>query len=97
MKYLGRFLEKNPAERGSQGPETFSDLLLQAPTKPTKPPLLVTVALPWQVDGTNGENAILASAATQSEAWHRACQQAEAVGMLKKWKSWTSAADPNSL
>jgi hypothetical protein len=43
MKYLRQFLEKNADRRGSQGPETFSDLLPQAPTKPTKPPLLVTV------------------------------------------------------
>jgi hypothetical protein len=46
---------------------------------------LLTAAGPlWQVDGANGENAILARPATQSEAWHRACQQAEAVGMLRR-------------
>jgi hypothetical protein len=46
--------------------------------------LLLVGALLWQVDGTNGENAILARALTQAGAWHRACQQAEAVGMLRR-------------
>jgi hypothetical protein len=36
----------------------------------------------WLVSGSNGENLVLAEGRTQSEAWHRACQQAEAVGML---------------
>ena len=36
----------------------------------------------WLVSGTNGENVIEARAATQAEAWHQACLQAEAVGML---------------
>jgi hypothetical protein len=36
----------------------------------------------WLVTGTNGENVIRAEGQTQAEAWHRACQQAEAVGML---------------
>jgi hypothetical protein len=35
----------------------------------------------WLVTGTNGENVIRAEGATQAEAWHRACGQAEAVGM----------------
>ena len=39
----------------------------------------------WQVDGRNGENQILAVAATQREAWHRAVEQAAAVGMLPRW------------
>ena len=39
--------------------------------------------LVWQVDGPNGENLIRADGASQAEAWHRACQQAEAVGMLR--------------
>jgi hypothetical protein len=34
------------------------------------------------VTGTNGENAVSASGATPDEAWHSACQQAVAVGML---------------
>ena len=46
--------------------------------------LLRVGALLWQVDGTNGENAILARGATQAEAWHSACQQADAVGMLRR-------------
>jgi hypothetical protein len=36
----------------------------------------------WRVTGTNGENAINASATTQGEAWWRACVQAREVGML---------------
>jgi len=35
----------------------------------------------WVVDGRNGENLILAVAATQAGAWRRACEQARAVGM----------------
>jgi hypothetical protein len=35
----------------------------------------------WMVTGRNGENAILARGASQAEAWHRAIEQAEAVGM----------------
>jgi hypothetical protein len=35
-----------------------------------------------QVDGTNGENRLLATGATQSEAWWRACVLAHEVGML---------------
>jgi hypothetical protein len=36
----------------------------------------------WLVSGTNGENAVSARGQTQAEAWHRACEQAAAVGML---------------
>ena len=44
---------------------------------------ILTVEGPvWLVSGTNGENAVSARAATQAEAWHQACQQAEAAGML---------------
>jgi hypothetical protein len=39
--------------------------------------------LVWRVDGQNGENQIRARGDTQAEAWHRACQQAEALGMLR--------------
>src|SRR5262249_47920489 len=35
----------------------------------------------WLVTGTNGMNAIRAEGATQAEAWQRACEQAETVGM----------------
>jgi hypothetical protein len=38
----------------------------------------------WLVTGNNGENAILARGANQEEAWHRAVEQAEAVGMARK-------------
>ena len=34
------------------------------------------------VDGTNGENAVFAEGRSRAEAWHRACEQAAAVGML---------------
>jgi hypothetical protein len=36
----------------------------------------------WQVDGTNGENVLLANAATLEEAYRLACVQDRAVGML---------------
>jgi hypothetical protein len=36
----------------------------------------------WLVCGANGENLISAGGRTQAEAWHRACEQAAAVGML---------------
>jgi len=38
----------------------------------------------WLVTGSNGENALSARGRTQAEAWHGACQQAEAAGMLRK-------------
>jgi hypothetical protein len=38
----------------------------------------------WLVTGTNGENVIRASGATQAAAWRRACEQAAAVGMLSR-------------
>ena len=37
----------------------------------------------WLVTGANGENVLEARGATQAEAWHRACQQAESLGMLQ--------------
>jgi hypothetical protein len=36
----------------------------------------------WIVSGTNGENQLAARGSTQAEAWHRAVEQAEALGML---------------
>jgi hypothetical protein len=36
----------------------------------------------WVVTGSNGENRLGARGVTQAEAWHRACGQAAAVGML---------------
>ena len=44
--------------------------------------LLTAKGPAWLVRGTNGENQIQARGRTQAEAWHLACQQAEAVGML---------------
>ena len=38
----------------------------------------------WLVSGHNGENFISAVAKSQAEAWHRAVEQAEAVGMASK-------------
>jgi hypothetical protein len=37
----------------------------------------------WFVDGTNGENIIQASGLTQKEAWSRAVEQAQSLGMLR--------------
>jgi hypothetical protein len=36
----------------------------------------------WKVTGASGETRIKPDGATQAHAWHRACQQAEALGML---------------
>jgi hypothetical protein len=41
----------------------------------------------WLVTGRNGENVIRAEAPTQAEAWHAACLQAKAVGMLDRVKT----------
>jgi hypothetical protein len=38
----------------------------------------------WRVSGRNGENAVEVEGASQAEAWHQACQQAEALGMLRR-------------
>jgi hypothetical protein len=38
----------------------------------------------WQVDGTNGENQLLARAPTQTGAWRLAVEQATATGMLNR-------------
>ncbi len=46
--------------------------------------LLGTGGPRWLVTGHNGENALSARGATQAEAWHRACEQAEAMGMLRR-------------
>jgi hypothetical protein len=35
----------------------------------------------WLVTGTNGENILESHGRTQAEAWHRAVEQAEAMGM----------------
>ena len=44
---------------------------------------ILTAAGPaWLVIGSNGENLISARGRTQAEAWHLACLQAEAAGML---------------
>jgi hypothetical protein len=37
----------------------------------------------WLVRGTNGENVVQARGATQTEAWWRAVEQAQAVGMVR--------------
>jgi hypothetical protein len=38
----------------------------------------------WLVSGSNGENLLRAEGLTQADAWWRACQQAEALGMLRR-------------
>jgi hypothetical protein len=62
----------------------------------------------WVVSGQNGENVIEARGATQSEAWHRACEQAEALGMLGRrdraettqgrltWAQWAGPVPPRT-
>ena len=47
----------------------------------------------WLATGSNGENSILAQGATQKEAWHRAVEQARAVGML----GFTEGVEPVGL
>jgi hypothetical protein len=41
-------------------------------------------ATKWLVSGVYGENAVAAAGRTQAEAWHRAVEQAAAVGMLAR-------------
>jgi hypothetical protein len=38
----------------------------------------------WLVTGTRGATRIAATGATQAEAWHTACRQAEALGMASR-------------
>jgi hypothetical protein len=45
----------------------------------------VASAARWLVSGANGEKVLHAEGKVQAEAWHRACEQAAAVGMLAKW------------
>jgi hypothetical protein len=40
-----------------------------------------------------GENALRTQGQTQAEAWHRACQQAEALGMLGRTESRRDGPD----
>jgi hypothetical protein len=44
----------------------------------------------YQVDGSNGENRIRVVGAIPREAWHRAVEEAAAVGMLDEWPMPTS-------
>jgi hypothetical protein len=44
--------------------------------------ILTTAGPRWCVGGSNGENAIRAEGLTQAKVWHRACEQAEAAGLL---------------
>jgi hypothetical protein len=59
------------ADRLKRAAWSIGDCCVVSPTCPV-----------WLVTGRNGENLIEARGATQQEAWHRACQQARAVGML---------------
>jgi hypothetical protein len=36
----------------------------------------------WQVDGSKGENRLLATGTSQAEAWYRATLQARELGLL---------------
>ncbi len=38
----------------------------------------------WLVTGAKGENLIRAEGRTSAEAWQRACEQAAALGMLRR-------------
>jgi hypothetical protein len=49
--------------------------------------VLAATGAEWLFSGTNGENVVSARACTQAEAWHLACLQAEAVGMLRRLPS----------
>jgi hypothetical protein len=46
--------------------------------------LLTAEGAVWWVSGTNGENALSARGRTQAKAWHHACLQARALGMLRE-------------
>jgi hypothetical protein len=58
--------------------------------------ILTARGFSWLVTGANGENVIEARGATQAEAWHRACEQAESMGMLRSKPdiSWKSGEPP---
>jgi hypothetical protein len=51
----------------------------------------VGTATRWLVSGTNGENVLFAEGRSRAEAWHRACEQAAAVGMLAPARDALSA------
>jgi hypothetical protein len=53
--------------------------------------LLTAEGAAWLVNGTNGENQVKAQGRTQAKAWHRACEQAEAVGLLGR-RPWGNVA-----
>ncbi len=38
----------------------------------------------WLVTGSNGENRLKVEGDNPAEAWHRACQAAEGMGMLRR-------------
>jgi hypothetical protein len=59
-------------ERLTRAGWSAGDALVQTPEGPA-----------WIVTGTNRGKAIHAAGRTQAEAWMRACEQAEAAGMLK--------------
>jgi hypothetical protein len=44
--------------------------------------LLTAEGAVWSVWGSHGENTLSAQGQTQAEAWSKACEQAEALGML---------------
>jgi hypothetical protein len=46
---------------------------------------MATLQGTWIVSGANGENVIRAEGATETEAWQRAFEQADSLGMMGRW------------
>ena len=46
---------------------------------------MITAQGTWIVSGANGENVIHAEGATETEAWQRAFEQADSLGMMGRW------------
>jgi len=58
--------------------------------------IVTPTGLAWLVTGANGENVIEARGATQAEAWHQACEQAQGLGMLGRNNGDSSRARKSS-
>ncbi|MFL5242664.1 MAG: hypothetical protein ACJ8FY_11205 [Gemmataceae bacterium] len=46
---------------------------------------MTTAQATWIVSGANGENVIHAEGKTETDAWQRAFEQAESLGMMGRW------------
>jgi len=46
---------------------------------------VTTAHATWIVSGANGENVIHAEGKTETQAWQRAFDQAESLGMMGRW------------